>query len=353
MKGKIVHNKSILFMFVFSFFMTFVVLYEGMDQVRQVKQVEAECAKEECRYYLEIYLEEITGDLTECHIKNGNIYLWIEKTVGEDVYRPITVECLFVQNEPIAQGLITFDYYSDVKGKEDCYFVGRGWEKELHEKKGKKYITLDNKECLVAGYLKPNDIESFDTRCIEFPLSMDGFRPDEDTRFVYKSNESDSGKEMLSWMSEFGTYDEENIDYQGPADLAGFVLGQYQGILGVMVKILYVFCIVNAGFLAYFWGRKKLYEYMLKRTLGYSRGKIFAEILARFTMLEGFSLVLALVGTFAYELLRGRVENWWANMQYGFGTLVIGFLILGLVISLLPMIWIVKSSPIKVLRSNE
>lgn len=224
--------------------------------------------------------------------------------------------------------------------------------KRNYTRKGEKYITLDNKECLVAGYLKSNDIEGFDTRCIEFPLSMDGFRPDEDTRFVYKSNESDSGKEMLSWMSEFGTYDEEEIDYQG-YDSAGFVLEQYQGILGVMVKILYVFCIVNSGFLAYFWGRKKLYEYMLKRTLGYSRGKIFAEILARFTMLEGFSLVLALVGTFAYELLRGRVENWWANMQYGFGTLVIGFLILGLVISLLPMIWIVKSSPIKVLRSNE
>ena len=357
MRNKIKQDASTILLFLISFLMSFVVIYAGMNHYRQIKEVMAERGQESSLYYTRICFVEAEQELLECPITSGNVFLQYSETVGNDVFNPVTLDILWNSHEELREGVYEQPYLSELKGEETYVLIGSGLKKYTSKKENRLFIKINGQECVVGGILKPNDFEESDRRCIMLPLSREAVKryQEPECAVVYKSSEMDARDELIQWVSGFAEVDEEadgNVD-DFDDSMSYSIIEMYQNIISLLLEMLIIFCLVNAAFLSYFWGKKQLYEYMLKRTLGYTRAKIFKEILLWFMALEGGTLLVSLLLTFIYELVQNRPEIWLRNLQSGFGILLIGFLGMGFVISMLPMAWVIKSNPIDVLRTRE
>ena len=114
-----------------------------------------------------------------------------------------------------------------------------------------------------------------------------------------------------------------------------------------------ILCFINCAFLAYFWGETHIYEYMLKRTMGYGRLRLFADVILQFAVFEAVSLGAVLLVTCGYELLGGNLVNWYDNLRLGFMQAVTIFVLFGVVLSLFPMIPVMKEKPAQILKNIE
>ena len=352
MINKIKHDKITLCLFFISFLMTFIIAYFGMNNYRQFEEVKNERKANYYLHYLEVYGTKKNNEIPECPVNNGNVFVTEAPNCGNEVFNTISLDILWKKNEEISETFDKESYYSDIK--ETYVLIGKGMEKSVYQKGDKKYVKIDHHEVLVAGVLAPITFNEEDDRCIMIPKSLEDAK-----RFLisdlfveYNGNGIDESQKAYEWAEKFIEINTDDILTQNGM-LFDDNFDFYQKILDVVIKIIIIFCLVNASFLAYFWGKRELYSFMVKRTIGFSRDKIFIELLLQFLAIEGLVFLIFLVGAYIYELIMGHPEIWLKNIQFGFGILIIVFLMLGFVISMFPMIWIVKANPIDVLRNKE
>ena len=335
-------------------------LHFVIGHLREVDAIEKYHKKTKSKYYLKVPLVNANLDMNRCPHDAGNVYIDCETSVGPDTFDFISLYILVKKNEEIEEEIEKKDYIDEIEGKEPFVYIGKGLKKYLIEKNNRQYIKITGEECVVGGFLEPLDFESKDRRCVMISPSLDYIKKylTNTLSLYYKSNIKDMEKEFLKWLNKTNTNDNNNEDfsseiiYEDP-DYAYTDIEEYKDIIWVILEILIVFCLINVAFLAYYWGKRQRYEYMLKRTLGYTRKQLFYEIFGQFCQLEVGSIVITFLLTFIYEIIFGSLETWLKNITYGFGILIFGFLVLGLFITLFPMIWILRSNPIDELRSNE
>ena len=96
-----------------------------------------------------------------------------------------------------------------------------------------------------------------------------------------------------------------------------------------------------------------MYEYMLKRTLGYGKIRLFLDIISQFALLEVISLTVVLILTCGYELLCGNIVTWYDNIGLGFMQMVLIFVVFGVALSAFPMIPVMKLKPADILKNTD
>lgn len=354
------------FLFFLSFMLSFMIMYYGLDLNRQFIQVNVLKDKALYEYgyaVMGICPSDITSleDIPESMTSNGNIFIRCEGPIGNGIINTNAIDILWTQKEELSEPVKYEKYYldNDNISMPKC-IVGDAWKDEIYVVDGIKYIKLYHIESCVIGEFIPYHFEGMDKRCFVLGNSLSREQIDKlvyassDIAIAYESNLSDETAHFQEWLKTF--LKEGNIHEAG-MDVWAFLDGNtFEMFLSVYRKIYFVmllFCFVNCAFLAYFWGETHIYEYMLKRTLGYGKYKLFGDVISQFALFEILSLVTVLVVTCAYELIDGNIITWIDNIRLGFMQMVEIFVVFGTVLSLFPMRVVMKLKPVDILKNTE
>lgn len=353
-------------LFFLSFLASFLVMYYGLDRNRELAR--AGSAREDLVYeYTYVatgsFAEDIenSGDIPEEGMPGGNIIFGCEGPVGEGVLNVDDIRVVWSREE-FTEPVEYEDYYadSDAIPAPKC-IIGDAWADETYVIDGIRYIHVFKIECCVIGKFISNTFEGVDERCMIFREDLSREQLDRlffDSNWVcmiYESNLSDETEAFKSWIRTFLT--EENFDviekgnWIAMQDVHAFP--QYMFLLRKVCQGMLLLCFVNCAFLAYFHGVMHLYEYMLKRALGYGRLKLFADILWQFAVFEMLALAAALFITCGYELLQGDLRVWYDNIRLGFMRMVGIFVLFGGALSLFPMWTVLRKEPAEVLKNID
>lgn len=362
------YNRVFSILFLLSLFVSFIIMYYGLDLNRQLVQVSA--VREESIYQYGyvvtgIFREDLIhpNDIKDGSMSGGNIIFRCDGPIGEGVINVDAIDILWTQNEELLESVKYEEYYltgTDISAPK-C-IIGDAWKKDTYVIDGIRYIKVFKIECCVIGEYESNTFTGRDERCL---VLKDSLSPDELDKLVfntgsicviYKSNVSDETESFTEWThtflqeDPFHEYNMENAIYVsvGEAPFAKFI-SLYQKVYICMLTL----CFINCAFLAYFWGGIHVYEYMLKRTLGYGKLRLFIDILSQFALFEAISLGAAFVLTGGYELIFGNIITWYDNIRLGFMQAVLIFVIFGAALSAFPMRLVMKLKPADILKNTD
>ena len=361
-------NRFFSVLFLLSFFVSFIIMYYGMDLNRQLVQVSAVKEGSEYEYSYVIsgsFSDDIgsTDDIRDGMMPDGNMIFRCNGPIGEGVINTDTIDILWAQNEELAEAVKYEDYYlnsavSSISAPK-C-IIGDAWENETYVVDGIRYIQIYKIESCVIGEFVSDTFSGLDERCMVLKESLSREELDKlvfDTsyiRVIYESNRSDGIERLREWAHTF--LKEESIQEEDTDAWTSSVELTYSLYMSLYKKIyigMLVLCFVNCAFLAYFWAETHFYEYMLKRTLGYGKLRLFMDITAQFALYAVISLGTALLFTCGYELLCGNIVKWCENLRLEFGQLVLVFVIFGVALSALPMWLVVRLKPAEILKNAD
>lgn len=362
------YNLFLSALFLLSFFVSFIIMYYGLDLNRQLVQVSAVREKSVYRYgYMVMgpFEEDVVNPnaIKNGTMSGGNIIFRCDGPVGEGVINTDAIDVLWTQNEELPEPVEYEDYYSnsDAISAPKC-IIGDAWKKDTYVIDGIRYIKIFRIESCVIGEYVTNTFTGQDERCLVF---KDSLSPEELDKLVfdtggvcviYESNLSDETELFREWTHNF--FDEENIqeseldrDMWASEDGNTFAIfmSMYQKVYIAMLSL----CFINCAFLAYFWGGMHLYEYMLKRTLGYGKIRLLMDIISQFALFEAIALGAVLILTCGYELICGNIVAWYENFRLGFMQSVLIFAIFGVALSAFPMRLVWKLKPADILKSTD
>lgn len=361
------YNRFLSLLFLLSFLVSFIIMYYGLDLNRQLIQVST--VRESSVYK---YAYRVTGDfsediqissLLEETISDGNVIFRCEGPIGKGVTNTDAIDVLWVYNEELSETVKYEDYYlnNDTISAPQC-IIGDAWEKDTYVVDGIRYIKIFQIESCVIGVYASNTLVGLDERCL---VLKDSLSPEEldkiifDTggaSVIYQSNLSDNIELFREWTHTFfqeETFHEEEMEKDVWSSSDGQTFSMFMSLYQKIYIGMLFLCFINCAFLAYFWGGMHLYEYMLKRTLGYGKIRLFMDIVSQFALLEVSSLAVVLVLTCGYELLCGNIVIWYENIALGFMQLVLVFAIFGVALSAFPMISVIKQKPADVLKNID
>lgn len=364
------YNRFFSALFLLSFFVSFIIMYYGLDLNRQLAWV-SEVREESVYRYRHgvrgIFAEDVrnSNDIKEGMTSGGNIIFRCSGPIGEGVINTDSINILWAQNEELSEPVKYEDYYlngnADVISVPKC-IIGDAWEDETYVRNGIRYIKIFQIESCVIGEYVSNNFTGEDERCLVLKDSLSQEQLDkivfdtEGTCVIYESNLSDETELFMKWLHTFFT--EENFyelemetdvgDSSGESRFTVF-MSMYQKVYWGML----ILCFTNCAFLAYFWGDMHIYQYMLKRTLGYGKLRLLADIIFQFALYEGIALGAALLLTCGYELLRGNIVVWYENIRLGFLQMMLIFVLFGVVLSAFPMIPVMRLKPAGILKNID
>lgn len=360
------YNRFFTVLFLLSFLISFIIMYYGMDLNRQFIRVSA--VREESLYQ---YGYAVTGVFqTNVETSNripeelqsrGNIVFRCDGPIGEGVINTDAIDVLWTENEEMLEPVKYENYYlnGDFISAPKC-IIGDAWENETYVVNGIRYIKIFKIESCVIGEYVSNNFRGRDERCTVFRDSLSQKELDKlifDTggiSIIYESNLEDDSELFKEWIDLFL---EESSIHEIPIGVWSIRDGEsfksFMRICRIMYVVMMLFCFTNCAFLAYFWGETHLYEYMLKRTLGYGRLKLFVDIIEQFALFEIIALGMIVFLTYHYELFRGHISNWYDNLRLGFLQMAGIFLLFGIVLSLFPMRVVMRQKPADVLKNID
>lgn len=362
------YNRFLSVLFLLSFFVSFIIMYYGLDLNRQLVQVSAVREGSIYRYgymVIGIFEEDVvnSNDIIDGTMSGGNIIFRCDGPVGEGVINTDAIDVLWTQNEELLEPVKYEDYYlnSDALSAPKC-IIGDAWKNDTYIVDGVRYIKIFQIESCVIGEYVSNTFTGQDERCLVF---KDSLSPEELDKLVFdtggicvifESNLSDETELFREWTHSFFKEDpihetEMETDVWAPEDGHTFAafMSMYQKVYIAMLSL----CFVNCAFLAYFWGGMHLYEYMLKRTLGYGKIRLLMDIISQFALFEAISLGAVLILTCGYELIFGNIVTWYENLRLGFMQLVLVLAIFGVALSAFPMRLVMKLKPAQILKSTD
>lgn len=364
------YNKFFSTLFLMSLFATFIIMYYGLNLNRQFIQV-SKTRRESVygfgRKYIGTFAEDIvcTSDIEDARFKEGNIIFRCDGPVGEGVINTNAIDVLWLQNEELLEPIRYEKYYLDKSineyGCPKC-IIGDAWMNEVYIIDGIKYIKVFQIESIVIGQFETNNFQGEDERCLVF---REGFSKEEldkiifstgGTCIIYESNTSDDAENVTKWVNSLmpqEQYNEKEMSQNIWASSDGYAFSVLMGLYQKVYWVMIVFCYLNCMFLVCFWGDEHMYEFMLKRTMGYSKQKLFQDIILQLYLYELIALCAAMVVMFVCELFRKDVSIWVDNIKYGFLQMAFIFFILGTALSMFPLIATMKMKPAEVLKNVD
>lgn len=362
------YNRFFSVLFFLSFFVSFIIMYYGLDLNRQfirVREVRAESVYKYGYMVMGSFEKDIINskDIKEEKVTGGNIIFRCDGPVGEGVINTDTIDVLWTRNEELPEPVKYEDYYlsGDTISAPKC-IIGDAWREETYVIDGIRYIKVFQIECCVIGEYVSNNFAGEDERCLLFG---DNLSPEEldkivfdtgGTCVIYKSNLSDERELFREWARTFLKEDnicEEEIENDMWFSMDGYTFSIFMSLYQKIYMGMLILCFINCAFLANFWGETHLYEYMLKRTLGYGKVRLLIDVVLQFSFFEVISLGAALIVTCGYELLRGNIVVWSENILLGFMQIVLIFAVFGVALSVFPMRLVRKSKPADILKNAD
>lgn len=369
----IFHDQPVISaIFLLSFVASFFTMYYGLDLFRQTNAIAEERVKAEyadSTFYRVFYKPGIS-DLDRIPLpetENGNIVVQVFVPMGEEAIHPYPVDLIIVQNEPLRETVFYTENDSSLgENNVPLCLLGNKYRNEVEREGNQEYFKIFGVRCRVAGYFADASIQGLDYRCTVFADSLSDeqmkkllFRSDYGNLIIKSSSKlGDADKDAFFRWAE-SIRDPESIDagairenYKESYDdgeLFDSFMPMYQKIYFCMICL----CFVNCAFLAFVWGGMHSYEFMLFRTLGFSKSKIVAEIIKRYLLYELPAFLGVLAVTFFYEAICGGLTNWGKALSGGFGIIAVTFLVFGVLLSLFPIIWVMKLKPADVLKCTE
>ena len=355
---------------VVSFAATFIAVYYGLNFYNLYSSAKN---NQSFYRYREIYQYAGKGgnsDLSSTELRlndldKGIMLKGYELPVGNETNRPVRIDYLLKQNEKLLETVNEGDI-NDIIEKADApsCVIGDYWLKWTYEEKGYKYIDiLGEKICVIASF-KSVSLPGYDKRfyiignTIDYSVLDKWNKYSSDIGYLYKSSErNDYGNVLFDTFEEF--YGEDRVrDLQGPAadeswNSAVKLLRNYTPIIIFVLGTTIILCVINISFLVFVWSRSNIYEYMVKRTFGYKTKQLLPEILKRICSLEIIGCVAMLMVTLIFEAFIHEIGTWSSNIINGSIFLIIIFMIVGIVISLVPLKWISKQEPVTVISCRE
>lgn len=370
LKRLLKYNRFFSVLFLLSFFVSFIIMYYGLDLNRQLVQVSEVREGAVYRYGHEVrgsFAEDVgnSNDIKEGMTSGGNIIFRCDGPVGEGVINTDAIDVLWAQNEELSEPVKYEEYYlngnADAISVPKC-IIGDAWEGETYVRNGIRYIKIFQIESCVIGEYVSNNFTGEDERCLVFKDSLSQEDLDKivfDTggiRVIYESNRSDETELFTEWVHTFFTeenFQESEIETDVWASSGGHKFSLFMSMYQKEYLGMLILCFINCAFLAYFWGDMHIYEYMLKRTLGYGKLRLLADIIFQFALYEAAALGAALLLTCGYELLCKDIVVWYENIRLGFLQMVLIFVLFGVLLSAFPMIPVMKLKPAGVLKNID
>lgn len=356
-------------LFLLSFFVSFLIMYYGLDLNRQVFQVGEVRENATYKYAYRIrgtFTKDVAhaADLENGTLSCGNVIFECSGPVGEGVINTNSIEILWAQNEELSETVKYEDYYvnNEIISAPRC-IIGDAWREDTYIIGGMRYIKVFGIESCVVGEYVSDVFEGEDERCLVFKESMTSKELDkilfntDSVNVIYKSNLSNEVGQIWEWVQTFfqeeGLLEPEVLETDLWAPTNGFDFALFMSLYQKAYLGMLLLCFINCAFLAYFWGETHIYEYMLKRTMGYGKRKLFTDVILQFAVFEAIALGAVLLVTFGYGLVSGNLADWYYNIRLGFMQIVSVFVLFGVALSLFPMIPVMRGKPAQILKNSE
>ena len=354
-------------LFLLSFIASFIIMYYGMSLNRQFIRVSEVRKQSVYQYGFRIIgrfskeTKKANEILTEKTLK-GNIIFQCDGPIGEGVINTDAIDVLWVQNESMNEPVKYERYYlngsSESLSIPKC-IIGEAWRDQTYKKGEMRFIKVYQTESLVIGEYVPNHFEGEDKRCLVFKDSLTDSELEKilltsgSACVIYESNIADETDSFRTWVYSFfteGNCREEEIPTNIWASSDGFAFSMFMALYQKAYKGMLVLCFINCAFLACFWGERHIYEFMLKKTLGYGKCRLYTDVVYQFLVYEITALFITLCITMIYELWKDNFSVWIDNIYLGLPRVALVFILFGAVLSMIPMIVILKRQPMDVLN---
>lgn len=364
------YNKFFSVLFLLSFFVSFIIMYYGLDLNRQLTRVGQVRTKSVYRYGSKVsgdFMEDVdnSNDIKEGKNLGGNIIFGCEGPVGEDVGKRDDINILWSQNEELLEPVKYEDYYlngdADAISAPKC-IIGDAWKNETYLINGIRYIKIFRIESCVIGEYVSNNFAGEDARCLVFKDSLSQEELDKiifDTdyiRVIYESSLFDETASFIEWVHTFLSeehFQEEGLETDIWTSSDGYQFSLFMSMYQKEYFGMLVLCFINCAFLSYFWGDTHIYENMLKRTLGYGKLRLLMDTILRFALYEAAAMCAALLVTCGYELLCGNITVWYENISLGFMRMVLIFAVFSVALSAFFIIPVMKLKPADILKNTD
>ena len=369
-RGVLRESPLISGLFVISFVASFLTMYYGLGLFSQNRMILEEREKafyEEVYVYPISYAKEIqeSKEIPIPSLEHGNVFIRCGLPVGDEILYIHPVDILWKQGEAFLETVKYLESYrvGETVGEPQC-IIGNKYEKEAFTEGNITYIKIFGVKCRVIGVFADAAMKGMDQRCIVF---ADSLTKDEKEKLLFRSdgvsliykkavkNAESEREAFLRWTDVvkdpdvIGLTIQDYDDSYDDGDIFEYFMPLYQKIF---IGMLFL-CFLNCAFLAYVWGGMHVYEYMLKRTLGFSSGMILKECIRKQLVYEAMALGVVAVVTILYEIVVGNLSGWWTTISGGFGAIVLLFILFGIVLSLFPLVWVMKMKPATVLKCQE
>ena len=353
-------EKLFSFLFCVSFIIIFSIVYGMMDLSRQVHNIENALtyyeSVDETSYQCTI--NDNISKLINCHLKNGNITIKVDALgIGSNTMKS-GIDIVVLQNEPVTE-LVKYDEENTFLGSTSpACFVNEQLKNQLNKKNGVLYLNVSGKEYPVVGWVaSKNLINNYDRVIV---LNM----PEKDiiklcsgkvVTLKYSSNGKLTNEDKTSfkmWVeSNFAIPETENeISKDTEQYISRKSFNRFLSYYKIVYGIIIVFCFFNVSFLAYSWGRKRIFNLTIKRTFGFKFLSLLADVFKEFFIYESISVTIVILGTFLFECIDESMSVWIENIQMGYLFAIIVMIGFGIVLSVFTLIWVYKYKPIEGLK---
>jgi len=357
-----------------SFVVAFAIIFFVVFLFWQEKRIEYEREQayyEENFYYSCLIPKDMQSiqQLGVPDVTQGNIYLRLYTAVGKNRMYGNNVEILYLKKEELKESILYEEgfIYGKVTGEPQC-IIGEYYEKDVYGEENREYIDVYDVKCRVIGRFAPASFAGEDSR---FLLLGDSLSKEQYDLLIFKGqgegivlnykkavhDGSDELESFRNWvfavMSEQQSiWRQEQLYYRDSFDDANF----YEFYMPLIKGLAYWMGMISIGIcaiVALLWGNMHKYEMVVKRTLGYSYGKLLGETLVRFYFYEVVALVLVGVITFLYDLRLERIKEWIGTVSSGYEVSVFLLFLIGGVLAAIPFVMVTKQKPATVLKEMD
>lgn len=334
-----------------------------MDLSRQVREI-----RNTLDYYenideisYECTINDKDFNLVNCHLKKGNITILVDALgIGSNSMKS-RIDIVFLQNEPITE----FVRYNIEYDLEDnllpVCIVSEKLKNQLHIQNDNLYFNVSGNDYKVIGWVAvKNLINNYDRVIIKNVPEKDVYKLccGKNVTIKYSSNDKLTEEDKMSfkkWVEEVADISE--MEREIPTDMERYIskksFNRFLNYYKIIYAIIILFCFFNISFLAYAWGRKRLFNLTIKRTLGFNFFRLLFDVFKEFVIYELISTLLVIIGSFGLEFAADRMVVWVENIQTGYLLGVIVMICFGIVLSALSLIWVYKYKPIEGLKLAE
>ena len=359
-------NRLYTVLFIISFFATFILVYYGIDYYREFAIVKENQKfykyKTVDQLYVKYYEDDSQNALEEIDIGEGNIIRICTLPIGTKTNKAYNVYIILYQHEDfleeINEGNIN-DYIT--RASNPSCIIGDYWEKWSYLRNGKKYLKIGGDEIEVIASFKQISIKGYDKRLYILGNTIDDkvlnkwYAEYHGYEYLFKSIYGNlSGETLKDRLESIWGDDAVGISIKDSSWLSAKNLyNNYSPIIRTFLLIMITLCLTNMIFLTFVWSKTHIYEYMIKKAFGLRILQLVPDILKQLLFYEGTGFVFMLISTFLFELVVHSINVWIENMTKGFLIIIVLFSIMTIVLTMVPLKWISKQEPVKIIMSKE